>query len=351
MIQRKVVDVTLHRFDVALSFPGEYRSYVEQVAANLAKALGPNACFYDRNYRAQLAVPNSDVLLQEIYRERSELVVVFICREYEEKKWCGIEWRKIRERVSEGGSTGIMYVRLDLGEVKGMTTLDGYVDAREESPKSIASLILEQLQVVKSRREENFEWSEFLAGHEKLGTEGRYAREFEPKPNRKLIAAVEALWKSVKICQDTYLGAMTTLYVLTARELDDLFQGRRDWKGELAYMLEEYRDDSFFISKIAEINKPLTGVEELYVSKRLWELYQRILQVHGRIGVLLQQSFSNGSYVDWRKDKATLTLLSQYLDDKRLTAATTRTLGGMREVVDWFVNEFLNEARSQLEIK
>ena len=35
-IRGGVVDVTRHRFDVALSFPGEYRSYVERVAAKEA---------------------------------------------------------------------------------------------------------------------------------------------------------------------------------------------------------------------------------------------------------------------------------------------------------------------------
>ena len=129
------MDVARHQFDVALSFPGEYRAYVKRVAASLAEALGPNACFYDRSYRAQLAVPNVDVLLQEIYGERSDLVVAFVCREYDEKKWCGVEWRKIPERLSEGGAGEIMYVRLDVGDVAGMTTLDGFVDAQEGQPR------------------------------------------------------------------------------------------------------------------------------------------------------------------------------------------------------------------------
>lgn len=351
VIQENAIDLTKHRFDIALSFPSEYRSFVKQIAANLAKDLGPNACFYDRNYRAQLAIPNSDVLLQEIYGERSELVVVFFCAEYDEKKWCGIEWRKIRERIFEGGETEIMFVRVGLGEIKGMSTLDGYIDACKETPESIASLILEKLQVVKSQRNEDFKWSESLANQEKLDTGGRYDQALEPESYRKLMAAVEALWKSVKICKDTYLGAMTVLNLLTANELDDLFQSRRDWKGGLAYMLDEYRDISFFSSKTESINKPLTGVEELYVSKRLWELYRGILQVHGRMGVLFQQSFANGSYVDWRKNKTTLTMLSSYLNDKQLAVATTRTLGGMNEVVDWLINEFLNEARRQLQVK
>ena len=347
-IRGDVVDVTRHRFDVALSFPGEYRPYVERVVASLAEALGPNACFYDRSYRAQLAVPNADVLLQEIYRERSDLVVAFVCREYDEKKWCGIEWRKIRERLSEGGAGEIMYVRLDLGDVAGMTTLDGYVDAQEETPETVASLILEKLQVVKLQSEDGLERSGPHGGQAKPDSDGRHAEVAKPESHARLIAGVEALWKSVKVCQDVYSGAMTTLNLLTVGELDDVFHGRRVGNGAMAYMLEEYRDVTFINSRTDRIGEPLAGVEELFVSERLWELYGRIVQIHGRMGFLFHRSFECGSYVDWREDKATLSMLSAFLDDKRLAAATARTIGGMNEVVKWLSREFLSEARNLL---
>lgn len=141
-------DIRQHRFEVALSFPGEHRSYVNRVAEELARELGPNACFYDRNYEAQLAQPSLDLLLQEIYGERSGLVVVFICRAYDEKEWCGIEWEKIRERQVVGDARRIMYVRLDEGDVAGMTRLDGYVDARQRSPEEVAHLIIDRVTVL-----------------------------------------------------------------------------------------------------------------------------------------------------------------------------------------------------------
>ena len=347
-IRGGVVDVTRHRFDVALSFPGEYRSYVERVAAKLAEALGPNACFYDKSYRAQLAVPNVDVLLQEIYRERSDLVVAFVCREYDEKKWCGIEWRKIRERLSDGGAGEIMYVRLGLGDVAGMTTLDGYVDAREETPEAVASLIVEKLQVVNLRSDGGLERSESNGGQAQPDLDGRQPEGAKPESQARLIASVEALWKSVKVCRDVYSGAMTTLNLLTAEELDDVFHGRQVGNGAIEYMLEEYRDIRFVNSKTHRIGEQLTGVEELFVSERLWALYGRIVQIHGWMAVLFHRSFERGSYVDWRKDKATRSMMSAFLDDKRLTAATTRTIGGMNEVVEWLSREFVNEARNLL---
>lgn len=78
------------RFKVALSFPGEKREYVSAVAAEVKKRLGRDAVFYDKDFTAQLARPNLDTLLQRIYLNNSDLVVVFLCDEYERKQWCGL---------------------------------------------------------------------------------------------------------------------------------------------------------------------------------------------------------------------------------------------------------------------
>lgn len=149
-----MVDIRQHWFEVALSFPGEHRGYVKEVANELAKELGPNACFFDQYYESQLAQPGLDVLLQEIYGERSGLVVAFVCREYEAKNWCGIEWQKIRERRVGGDEREIMYVRVDEGDVAGLSKLDGYVDARGRAPHELARLVVERVQIAERARQE-----------------------------------------------------------------------------------------------------------------------------------------------------------------------------------------------------
>lgn len=68
------------RFQVALSFPGEKREYVGQVAQGLSDA-GVEV-FYDRLYEVELAIANSDVDLQTVYHDNSDLIVVFVCEEY-----------------------------------------------------------------------------------------------------------------------------------------------------------------------------------------------------------------------------------------------------------------------------
>ena len=86
VIKNEPVNITKHFFDVALTFAGEYRSLVESIAVELKKRLGENHVFYDNFFRSQLARPSLDVLLQDIYRNRSKLVVVFLCEKYQEKE-------------------------------------------------------------------------------------------------------------------------------------------------------------------------------------------------------------------------------------------------------------------------
>lgn len=139
---RKIADI---KFKIALSFPGEKRLYVSQVVDVLRQQLSADSIFYDYDYQAQLARPNLDVLLQDIYRHQSELLVVFLCAEYEKKNWCGLEWRAIRDIIKCKEDERVMFVRFDDAEIKGVFSIDGYIDARKETATNVAQLILDRL--------------------------------------------------------------------------------------------------------------------------------------------------------------------------------------------------------------
>jgi len=144
------INLTDHHFDVALSFPGEVRGYVEQVAMHLERLLGPDRYFYDANYTAQLARPSLDTFLQAIYRDRSRLVVVFAGSDYQRKDWCGIEFRAVREIIKAREHDRVMFVRMDDGEVEGIFGQDGYVDTRQHNPDEVASFIAERVDLLKT---------------------------------------------------------------------------------------------------------------------------------------------------------------------------------------------------------
>lgn len=142
-----IVDIN---FKVALSFPGEKRQYVSKVVDALRGPLGKDAVFYDFDYQAQLARPNLDTLLQRVYREQSDLVVVFLCAEYGRKEWCGLEWRAVRDIIKAREDGRVMFVRFDEAPIEGFLSIDGYVDGSSHTSEEVASFILTRVAELES---------------------------------------------------------------------------------------------------------------------------------------------------------------------------------------------------------
>lgn len=138
------------QFQVALSFAEERREFVAQVANEL-RASGVEV-FYDRFHEAELAQLDMDVLLQRIYHDNSALIVLFVCRDYERKEWCGLEWRALRDLIKKRRGDSIMPMRFDLTEVPGLFSIDGYVDLRNRSPQEAVSLIRQRLLTLSHER-------------------------------------------------------------------------------------------------------------------------------------------------------------------------------------------------------
>lgn len=131
------------KFDVALSFPGEKRPFVASVAAALRDA--GIEVFYDDFFEADLAQPNLDVLLQTIYHDNSRLIVVFVCADCENKEWCGLEWRAVRDLIKRRRTETIMLMRFDDIEMPGLFSIDGHVDLRKRTPHEASGLIQSRL--------------------------------------------------------------------------------------------------------------------------------------------------------------------------------------------------------------
>lgn len=151
-IDRSSSELPQIKFRVAMSFAGEKRVYVAGVVQALRSTLGENAIFYDYDYQAQLARPNLDTLLQDIYRNGSDLVVVFLCKEYAQKEWCGLEWRAIRDIIKSRDSDRVMLIRFDNEPVDGIFSIDGYIDGNKFSAIEVASFVADRLALIPSAK-------------------------------------------------------------------------------------------------------------------------------------------------------------------------------------------------------
>lgn len=137
------------RFRVALSFPGEARAdVVKPVADALVDTFGFSEVFYDRHFEAELARPNLDTYLQNIYRTDSDLLVIFLGADYQSKDWCGLEWRAIRDIIKERDDDRVMMMRLDNGVVDGTFGIDGYIDVNGRGARELADLVVQRHRMI-----------------------------------------------------------------------------------------------------------------------------------------------------------------------------------------------------------
>lgn len=143
------------RFKVALSFPGEQRTFVERVANDLASVMSRQRVLYDKYHEIEFARLDLDVYLPRLYREDAELIVVFLCPEYKAKRWCGLEWRHIRQNIGGPEASRVMFLSFgdpgDLSEL-GILKGDGYLNITRRTPQEVAENIRERLLMGKRKR-------------------------------------------------------------------------------------------------------------------------------------------------------------------------------------------------------
>jgi TIR domain-containing protein len=131
-------------YDVALSFAGEDREYVDQVADALRSA-GVKV-FYDKLEEADLWGKNLYTHLSDVYRKRARFTVMFISRSYAQKQWTNFEREAAQARAFVESREYILPARFDDTELPGMLPTTGYVSARERTPEQLADLILKKLE-------------------------------------------------------------------------------------------------------------------------------------------------------------------------------------------------------------
>jgi len=142
----KYDSIYTHQFRIALSFSGTFRNRVAEIAQGLISKLGENTIFYDFLYTGHLAQADLDLLLQKIYKENCELIVVFLSKDYGEKEWCKIEYRVIRELMNTGNSDKIMFLKFETCEIPGLFQQDGYLDIQHMDSSTVVEKIIQRFQ-------------------------------------------------------------------------------------------------------------------------------------------------------------------------------------------------------------
>ncbi|MBA3241788.1 MAG: TIR domain-containing protein, partial [Acidobacteria bacterium] len=130
-------------FDVALSFAGEDRAFVDEVA-NRLRERGVKV-FYDLFEETDLWGKDLYAHLTDVYQHRARYTVIFISEAYSRKLWTNHERRAAQARAFQEAQEYILPVRVDETEIPGVLVTTGYVSLAGRSPEDLVSLITKKL--------------------------------------------------------------------------------------------------------------------------------------------------------------------------------------------------------------
>jgi hypothetical protein len=231
------------RFAVAFSLAGEQRQLVLPIAQEVEAVLGRSTVFYDTWYEHWIAGWDADLLLQKLYGEMTELVVMFVSGTYGSKPWTRTEHRALRARLMQAATVedrhGIFPVRVGDGEVEGILFNEIVLDIRDKTPVESAELIVARLMLMRGHAAEAkpavarwpsntpmLQWP--MADHGEA--RAAFARLLcEASPSRMLL---------VRGASETGKSHMSRQIIRNAMRLPGVMSGRFDFKGTTSMEIE-----------------------------------------------------------------------------------------------------------------
>jgi len=137
-------------FDVALSFAGEDRIIVEDIAKLLRK--WNVSLFYDKFNEIDIWGADLSKYLGDIYSNKAKYCVIFISTHYIRKGWPTFEKQHALSRQIKEKEGYILPIKLDEVDLPGLPGIIGYIDGRNKSSKDLALLIKQKVQQNNSSR-------------------------------------------------------------------------------------------------------------------------------------------------------------------------------------------------------
>ncbi len=134
---------TKREYEIGLSFAGEQREYVDELANHL---LANNIkVFYDNFETNDLWGKNLYQHLNDIYKNKCLYCIIFVSKEYANKVWTKHELSSAQTRAFNENKEYILPTRFDDTEIPGLDNTIGYIDLTKISPKELAEIAIKKV--------------------------------------------------------------------------------------------------------------------------------------------------------------------------------------------------------------
>lgn len=138
-----MIETIPKKYHVALSFASEQTAYVDAVVESLKRARV--LYFYAKENQARLWGQRLPKELKNVYQRESELVALFISKDYARKIWPQLEFRSALTTALRADREYMLPIRFDDTELEELDEDVLYLDAGELEPRDVASLLVTKL--------------------------------------------------------------------------------------------------------------------------------------------------------------------------------------------------------------
>ena len=160
---------------------------------------------------------------------------------------------------------------------------------------------------------------------------------------KKKIESIESMWTSMLEVESEFADLMFCEWCILSEELDECVK-QRNSDDKTFKKLKQYENDCD-VERMHSRTKE-SGTEILFVSIKLWNLYNAFRRVHFRYGYLIHRSMKENKYRDWKNDTFMFSnILDGVVDVGTLENAKGQKFGGLTSIVNRLKAEFILEAK------
>ena len=190
------------------------------------------------------------------------------------------------------------------------------------------------------------------------------ASRIEDTYRMKTIDATSALWKEFLRIKNEFAPLVAFESILTEDEFLSVMTGSYKKTEDLSAMLADYSSFQRTAEKLAAssdtvpTSMPLafgTGAiadrlheTRIFVSERLFTIYNCMIRVHGRLGFLVSQSMKSGEGRSWRRDPVMEEIVLSIFPREVWEQVARLKFGGLRSLIALLEQQFIVEAKKSM---
>lgn len=157
-----------------------------------------------------------------------------------------------------------------------------------------------------------------------------------------IIEAVTALWSEMTAMRGRLGGIVAFDAVILAHEAQEMFERRHNAKA--LHYVAEFEDAARMDALVIEFNGVALENHRLFCGDRLWLLFYIYRAVILRSTLLVNWSYEQRTYRDWRTDSGVKQQLRAVLSDADAAKFESENIGGLSSALSRIEAEFLHEA-------